>query len=129
MAVVRGIEGAMSEVISFRLNGDNAREKRACEILKTWRQQGYPVRQLIVEALLLWENNQALHSKEQNATDLAAVNAKLTTLIDLLVEKNNHSQDQNSQEDQTKKDLSPLLLTAIRENFQPGMKPEQEISG
>ena len=42
----------MSDVISFRLNKENPRERQALEILEAWCSRGYSVRYVISEALL-----------------------------------------------------------------------------
>ena len=42
----------MSEVVSFRLNKDNPRERQALVILETWCAQGYNARYILTEALI-----------------------------------------------------------------------------
>jgi len=57
----------MSEVISFRLDKDNPREKRALEILKTWCGDGYSVRYILTEALVRLDDSKAA-LEDQNET-------------------------------------------------------------
>ena len=52
MAVVRGFESAMSEVISFRLNPENPREAQALEILRAKKSEGFSSRQVLTDALI-----------------------------------------------------------------------------
>ena len=43
----------MSKVFSFRLNDDNPREAQAREEIKAWVKEGYSLRYIITEALLI----------------------------------------------------------------------------
>ena len=52
MEVVRGYEGVMSKVISFRLNPDNPREAQALEILRTKQAEGFSSRRVLTDALI-----------------------------------------------------------------------------
>jgi len=52
VAVVRGIAGAMSDVISFRLNKENQREAKALEVLNAWIEKGFSTRHILTMALL-----------------------------------------------------------------------------
>lgn len=42
----------MSKVYSFRLNDNNPREAQAKEVIDIWVAEGYPLRRVIVDALL-----------------------------------------------------------------------------
>ena len=52
MAIVRGFEGVMSEVISFRLSLDNPREAQALEILRKKQAEGFSSRRVLTDALI-----------------------------------------------------------------------------
>lgn len=43
----------MSKVSSFRLSDDNPREAQAREVIEAWVEEGYSVRHIITEALLI----------------------------------------------------------------------------
>lgn len=62
-AVVWGSAGAMSEVISFRLNKNIPREAQALEVRKNKREEGDNIRHIILQALIkLDEANPPLES-------------------------------------------------------------------
>jgi hypothetical protein len=42
----------VSEVVCFRLDGDNPREARALAVLRAWQEAGYSRRHVLTEALL-----------------------------------------------------------------------------
>lgn len=52
MAFIRGFAGCMSEVISFRLDKDNPRERQAFGILDDWCTEGFSVRHVMTGVLL-----------------------------------------------------------------------------
>jgi hypothetical protein len=47
----------MSKVYSFRLNVDNPREAQAREVIEAWVEDGYSLRHIITEALLISFDN------------------------------------------------------------------------
>jgi hypothetical protein len=50
----------MSEVISFRLDRENPRERRGLEILNKWRDDGFVVSHILTEALLSLEDSRSI---------------------------------------------------------------------
>ena len=42
----------MSKVYSFRLDNNNPREAQAREVMEAWADEGYSLRQVVVDALL-----------------------------------------------------------------------------
>lgn len=65
MAVVRCAEGAMSKVYSFRLSANNPREAHAREMIPSWMEAGYSLRQIIVDALINYNHSNS-NSRELN---------------------------------------------------------------
>jgi len=48
----------MSKVYSFRLDDENPREAQAREVIVTWVEEGYSLRYVITEALLIYFDRQ-----------------------------------------------------------------------
>ena len=53
----------MSKVYSFRLSNDNPREAQAREVIEAWVEEGYSLRQVIVESLLSLESGTNSYSE------------------------------------------------------------------
>ncbi|MHA2092595.1 MAG: hypothetical protein ACW98K_17250 [Candidatus Kariarchaeaceae archaeon] len=53
----------MSKVYSFRLSEDNPRETQAREIIEAWVNEGYSLRQVIVDVLLSYKKVEVGHDE------------------------------------------------------------------
>jgi hypothetical protein len=113
----------MSEIISFRLSNDNPREAHALELLNSKHNQGYSIRFIITEALLMLEN-QGMGSEYQFL---------MIELRNILREVNNlQTEIENERCSPIKHpskvsgafDLSDNLITGIKSVVKPGLKIE-----
>jgi len=114
MAVIRGSTVTMSDIYSFRLSFQNPRENQAREVIEAWAKQGYSLRHIITEALLLLDNHET-HS--YNMDDLSEPIDRLFRLVERLESDYQVAQPVNHVE--TK--LSDTFVS-IKSTLKPGIR-------
>lgn len=105
----------MSDVYSFRLSDQNPRETQAREVIDAWVQQGYSLRQVLTEALLLL-GKQENHSSQ--ISDITETVDRLSRLVERLeghLEVAKPDQPLNSE-------LSTSFLSSIKKAAKPGIR-------
>jgi hypothetical protein len=103
----------MSDVISFRLNDKNPREAQAREVIKTWAKQGYSLRQILTEALLLLGSNE-----DNSKRDVTEIVEQLSRLVEQLDNKSGSLvTNQPSQPG-----LSQAFIASVKTAKKPGMR-------
>jgi acetolactate synthase regulatory subunit len=112
----------MSEVISFRLDKSNPREKQALERLNLWISQGYSIRFILTQALLGAENI-GMETIKQSEHELDFVVDQLNRLFEVLNKQNTSDGTKlESETDQIK--LKEGFLAAVKQGIKPGVKIE-----
>jgi len=113
VAVVRGVAGVMSEVLSFRLSKENSREAKALSILKMWREEGYTIRHTLTVAIL------KLDSDHEPPANMFAENEILKALNDILqylpIPK-------NVEHPNPKQQVSEKFMASLKLSVKPGLK-------
>lgn len=105
----------MSEVISFRLDPDNLREGEALRIIDEWREKGYPLRFILVEALI------AL-SKPPTETELRVTTQMIKDLLFQVKHGSGVASEQQSNEEMEMGNGLPQdFKSAICLSIKPGM--------
>jgi hypothetical protein len=114
----------MSEVSSFRLDGDNPREARAREVLRAWYAQGFSVRHILTEALLALEDSQ--EEDQETAFALDEVNRTLHQVIQMLERMQNgrHAPSANQDGEQSRVTLTETFVASVKNAARPGLKLE-----
>ena len=115
MALVRGLAAAMSEVYSFRLSAENPREAQAMAVIEAWTKQGYSLRNLLTEALLLLDNQETDSNQINKITETVERLAKIVERLDDHVEISKPAQLANSE-------LSKSFLSSIKLAIKPGLR-------
>jgi hypothetical protein len=105
----------MSEVFSFRLSDQNPREAQAREVIKAWVAQGYTLRHILTEALLLLGSQRTNSAQIKN---LAEIVERLSKLVDWL----DGNSEVVSEGQPTKADLSTSFISSIKMTIKPGMR-------
>jgi uncharacterized protein (DUF1800 family) len=105
----------MSDVFSFRLESNNPREAQAREVIKAWAKQGYSLRHIMTEALLL------LGKREANSTNLGDITETVDRLSRLVERLDAHLEV--IQADQpVKLELSKSFVSSIKMAAKLGMR-------
>jgi len=111
----------MSEVISFRLDKSNPREARAREVLRAWYTQGYSVRHVLTEALLVLEESQ--QQDEEATFALDEVNRTLHQVIQMLERMQNGRYVAVKDDDQQPRAaLTDTFVASVKSAARPGLK-------
>jgi hypothetical protein len=110
----------MSTVFSFRLDPKNPREARAMKVIRDRKQNGFSVREIIVEALLKYPQDK--ESKNNDQIDI--VNERLTELIDLvqIIKGSRSIAKEEGGEEHSPPGLSEQFLGAIKMTARSGLK-------
>ncbi len=111
----------MSEIISFRLNPNNPREARALEILAVRQDEGFGIRQVLVEALLMLGEEQG-SAHVPVVSDLQAVLAEARSLVCELRNGDAPLVSRPSQSTSSEGKLSDGFLVSVKKAARPGMK-------
>jgi len=105
----------MREVFSFRLNNKNPHEAQAREVIETWVKQGYSLRNILTEALLLLGNQGDDSIKSGDITETV-------TRLSLLVERLEGRLDVGQHHPQAKSELSESFRSSIKMAAKPGVR-------
>jgi hypothetical protein len=105
----------MSDVFSFRLSDQNPRETQAREAIEAWVKQGYSLRYILTEALLLLDK-QENHSSQMG--DIAETVDRLSRLVERLEDRLEVIQPGQP----IKSELSTAFLSSIRIAVKPGLR-------
>jgi hypothetical protein len=108
----------MSEVFSFRLSDQNPREAQAREVIDAWVRQGYSLRHILTEALLLLY-------RQENSTqtgDFSEMIDRLSRLVDKLEGRIDIIQPVQLEN----AELSESFLSATKAAIKPGMRINSE---
>ena len=104
----------MSKVYSFRLDENNPREAQAREVIEAWVEEGYSLRNMIVEALISYQN--------EGVRDRIP-NALVEQLQDLILSFGKKPMSRNS-----KDTLSNSFLISVKEFVKPGTTSDHNLS-
>jgi len=112
----------MSEVISFRLCRDNPRESEALAVLRRKQEQGYGIRQVLVEALINLEQD----NTDEQITLLAGQLIAAIREANNLVEHMQHNQvvTTSTVEPEHKNALSDGFVMSVKKAAKPGFRAE-----
>lgn len=105
----------MSDVFSFRLSDKNPRETQAREVIEAWAKQGYSLRHILTEALLLLGNHE---NNSVKSGDIAETVDRLSRLVERLEDRLEvvpAGQPVNSE-------LSTAFLASIKMAAKPGIR-------
>ena len=107
----------MSEVVSFRLSKDNPREAKAREVLRRLYHDGYSIRHILTEALLLFD------TKDEH-DPFADVNQALEKIGQMLegLQKKQVVVAASKTTEPEQPPLSAEFLSSVRQVVKPGMK-------
>ena len=119
MALIRGIESLMSEVISFRLNKDNPRESTAWQVLKRWNAKGFNVRYIITEALIKLDEV----SVEPTAMELYELHKTLCQVNESFerIGNANHPPLKIHYKNQPPSKLTNTFIASVKKSVKPGV--------
>jgi len=109
----------MSEVFSFRLSDKNPREAQAREVIGAWVKQGYSLRYVLTEALLL------LRKREINTVRTGDLDETVNRLS-RLVEKLEDRLEVAKINPPVRTELSDSFLSSIKMAAKPGLRVEDE---
>jgi len=70
----------MSKVYSFRLDENNPREAQAREVIDAWVEKGYSLRHIIIEALIIY------HNQDSQNSELEEILERITHLLGIMTE-------------------------------------------
>lgn len=116
--------------LHFRLDEHDLRGRIALEVLATWEQQGYPVDEILVRALLMLGEHQRA---QQASTTLASVRDIIRQMRDLLREAQSlgvagaGAASAGPAQPETasgESELSQAFLAAIKKTARPGLRLE-----
>jgi hypothetical protein len=105
----------MSDVFSFRLESKNPREAQAEEVIEAWAKQGYSLRHIVTEALLL------LGKHDVNATDLNDITETVDRLSRLVDKLEDHFEIVKL-DHPANAELSAAFLSSVKMSVKPGVK-------
>lgn len=111
----------MSEVISFRLSPENPREAIALQVLKRRLTEGYSVRLIITDALILSEDKNYERDFENHQTNLQATLNDISEVLHQLKMVDFNKIETNTKVD-AYKDLSDSFISSVISTIKPGMK-------
>jgi hypothetical protein len=103
----------MSKVYSFRLSDDNPREAQAREVIEVWAEDGYSLRHLVVDAMLIYSRNKF------NNEDLNTIAEYLEKIL-IRIEQNKY----NTMVEQKTPTLSSAFVTSVKDSVKTGLRPE-----
>ena len=106
----------MSKVYSFRLSDDNPREAQAREVIEVWVEEGYSMRHIITEALLINFDNK--NGDEEVYTLLVQIKRMISEL------DNTASLDINNELKMT--DLSSSFKVAVKNSAKIGLRDQNK---
>ncbi len=106
----------MSEVISFRLDPDNPREASAILVIQAWKDKGFSVRQIMVEALLKLETNKS----DESLSDLFRKLDEISVQIEGI--SSNNLVVINEVGESSDEGLSPQFMQSIKLSVLPGLQ-------
>ncbi len=101
----------MSKVFSFRLSDVNPREAQAINIIEAWVEEGYSLRQIIVEALFVYQ------SRKSSRGDIDLL---LERLEDIMV-----SFTSSTTQGKENPVLSSAFLDSIKQSAKAGIRMER----
>ena len=117
MAAIRGIEGFMSEVISFRLNPDNPREAQALEILRTKQAEGFSSRRILTDALI----GMVVEKGQDSLFPIEEFNIALEHVSGLLEQLNGGNHDHSQSTRPQVAALNDNFLNSVKIAARPGL--------
>ena len=120
MAAVRGLEGFMSEVISFRLNPDNPREAQALEILRAKQAEGFSSRRVLTDALIGMVSKKG----QEMLFPIDEFNTALEQVSGLLEHLNGVNHDQSQSTRPKVVALNDNFLSSVKIAARPGLNHE-----
>ena len=112
MAIIRSFEGIVSKVFSFRLNENNPREARVLEFIQTRASEGYTLRQIIIEGLLM---------ASEKTSELEALSRRLDEVV-FLIQKNKITDSVNKDHFSTSREVSSDFQELIKKAVKPGIR-------
>ena len=107
----------MSQVISFRLNGNNQREAEALNVLKRWQAQDFSIRNTITEALLKLDFSSSQEKENRALNDLSLEIKELLDNIETCTSLMMHNGELTSEEN-----LSDGFVNSVLKSAKPGLK-------
>lgn len=115
LAFIRGVAATMSDVFSFRLSDKNPRETQAREVIEAWVKQGYSLRHIITEALLLLSNHE---NNSVKSGDIAETVDRLSRLVERLEDRLEVIQPGPP----IKTELNETFISSIKMAIKPGIR-------
>ncbi|MGD2159365.1 MAG: hypothetical protein PVG14_05880 [Anaerolineales bacterium] len=113
----------MSKVISFRLDKDNPRESRALGVLLARREQGYSVRHVITNALLIWDEIDQDRFGMLEMDELKRTLSEVSLLLNR-IEREGNIQTVREDDQPTNIELSEAFIASVKNAAKPGYKPD-----
>lgn len=110
----------MSEVISFRLDPDNPREASAILVIQAWKDKGFSVRQIMVEALLKLETNRSDESLSGLYRKMEEISVQIEAISNnnpVIINNNGESPDER---------LSHQFMQSIKISVLPGLRSKDQ---
>ena len=101
----------MSKVYSFRLNDDNPREAQARAVIEAWVGEGYSLRHVVVDALIVYQK------VELEQSELYSVIEQLQNLIISLEKEPTTNNNSNAA-------LPNSFLDAVKQSVRSGVSAE-----
>lgn len=110
----------MSEVISFRVDENNPREKLALKILKQRINQGFSIRQIIIDSLVSSEERT---EPAESGNEMKAIMNSIERLANLFSKAFVTQTQQNVPiENQEEMELPNSFLSSIKSVIKPGIQ-------
>lgn len=111
----------MSEVISFRLDPDNAREAQALVLLSAWAKKGYSIRYVITDALINFGEGNGVSISTEDTEKITSALDKITQLIDSIHLENGSVPIDNTKSPETAQ-INGDFITSLKKTVKPGLK-------
>ena len=111
----------MSEVISFRLDPDNPREASAIFVMQTWKDKGFSIRQIMVEALLKLETNKS----DESLSDLYRKMEEISVQLEGI--SNNNIIEKYDVRESSDEGLSRQFMQSIKLSVLPGIRSNDQF--
>ena len=110
----------MSQVISFRLDPDNPREGRALAVLGERQEQGYRVRHILTEALLMLVEGGQQSEREQQMALVLVVLTEIQARLEQLQQRG--ITERVRREQNTKEQVSEAFILSVKRAAKPGIR-------
>jgi hypothetical protein len=110
----------MSQVISFRLDPNNPREGKALTVLGERQEQGYRVRHILTEALLMLAEGDQQSEWEQQMASVLAVLTEIRAKLEKLQQRG--VVEPSNREQKSDEKVSEAFIHSVKSAAKPGIR-------